>query len=500
MRISCTGAKCVVTEVEYMASGAINYFTASFTFDSAWSDFISANKLYGIFEGSDSVILTTLVYNSETQTYDCDVPWETIKYQGELLVGVIGHLTTPETKILTTNMAFGYKIPEGAATNATTGSQPSGLLLDILEAAEQVGADADRAQTNADRAEANADRAEVAVNHFPYIDPTTNNWFKWDVATGVFVDTGVDATGAAAGFGTPTISVVQGAEGTQPQVAITATGPDTAKVFDFDFTLPKGDTGDTGAAAKVTIGTAETGAPGTDAQVTNSGDEHFAVLHFTIPQGLKGDQGIQGIQGLKGDTGQQGIQGIQGLKGDKGDQGIQGIQGIQGLKGDTGQQGPQGIQGLKGDTGEDFVVIGHYDTLVALQTAVPNPSIGDVYSIGAVIPYNIYLYDGITHAWIDYGTIQGPTGATGAKGEATYWYTGTTITGTSTSDTIFSGSGIALANIKDLYLNTTTDNIYKCTLGGNASTATWVYIGNIKGATGATGAAGADASIDIVRW
>ena len=135
MRISCTGAKCAVTEVEYMASGAINYFTASFTFDSAWSDFISANKLYGIFEGSDLVILATLVYNSETQTYDCDVPWETIKYQGELLVGAIGHLTTPETKILTTNMAFGYKIPEGAATNATTGSQPSGLLLDILEAA-----------------------------------------------------------------------------------------------------------------------------------------------------------------------------------------------------------------------------------------------------------------------------------------------------------------------------------------------------------------------------
>ena len=59
---------------------------------------------------------------------------------------------------------------------------------------------------------------------------------------------------------------------------------------------------------------------------------------------------------------------------------------------------------------------------------------------------------------------------------------------------------------------TCTGNIYKCTLGGNASTATWIYIGNIKGATGATGAtgptgatsatgaAGAGASIDIVRW
>lgn len=464
MRISCTGAKCAVTEVEYMASGAINYFTASFTFDSAWSDFISANKLYGIFEGSDSVILTTLVYNSETETYDCDVPWETIKYQGELLVGVIGHLTTPETKILTTNMAFGYKIPEGAATNATTGSQPSGLLLDILEAAEQVGAD--------------ADRAEVAVTHFPYIDPTTNNWFKWDVATGVFVDTGVNATGPAAGFGTPTVSVAQGAEGTQPQVAITATGPNTAKIFDFDFTLPKGDTG---TAAEVTIGTTETGAPGTDAQVTNSGDEHFAVLHFTIPQGLTGAKGEDGI----------GITSI--VKTD-----TVGLVDTYTITYSNSTTTTFTVtNGAKGDTGDNFVVLGHYDTLSALQAAVPSPNVGDGYSVGTVAPYNIYIYDGIIHAWIDYGTIQGPTGATGPKGEATYWYTGTAITGTSTSDTIFSGSGITLANIKDLYLNTETGNIYKCTLGGNAFTATWVYIGNIRGATGA---AGVDASIDIVRW
>ena len=478
MRISCTGAKCAVTEVEYMASGAINYFTASFTFDSAWSDFISANKLYGIFEGSDSVILTTLVYNSETETYDCDVPWETIKYQGELLVGVIGHLTAPETKILTTNMAFGYKIPEGAATNASTGSQPSGLLLDILEAAEQVGADADRAQTNADRAEANADRAEVAANHFPYIDPTTNNWFKWDVATEVFVDTGVGATGPAAGFGTPTISVVQGAEGTQPQVAVTVTGPDTAKVFDFDFTLPKGDTG---TAAEITIGTTETGAPGTDAQVTNSGNEHFAVLHFTIPQGLTGAEGEDGISIVSiVKTNTVGLVDTYTI-----------------TFSDATTTTFTVANGAKGDTGENFVVLGHYDTLSALQAAVPSPNVGDGYSIGTVTPYNIYIFDGVLSAWIDYGTIQGPTGATGAKGDATYWYTGIAITGTSTSDTIFSGSGITLANIKDLYLNTETDNIYKCTLGGNAFTATWTYIGNIKGATGATGA---DASIDIVRW
>ena len=86
MRITCEGAKAYVTEVEVMASGAINYFTASFTFDSAWTDFISADKLYGVFQGSNVTILTTLIYNGTTETYDCDViPWETI-IPGELLV------------------------------------------------------------------------------------------------------------------------------------------------------------------------------------------------------------------------------------------------------------------------------------------------------------------------------------------------------------------------------------------------------------------------------
>ena len=50
--------------------------------------------------------------------------------------------------------------------------------------------------------------------------------------------------GAAAGFGTPTASV-DGNVGT-PGVTITASGPDTAKVFDFAFTNLKGATGATG--------------------------------------------------------------------------------------------------------------------------------------------------------------------------------------------------------------------------------------------------------------
>lgn len=46
--------------------------------------------------------------------------------------------------------------------------------------------------------------------------------------------------------------------------------------------------GPPGAAATVTIGTVTTGAPGTPAEVTNSGTPQNAVLNFTIPQGLPG--------------------------------------------------------------------------------------------------------------------------------------------------------------------------------------------------------------------
>lgn len=67
------------------------------------------------------------------------------------------------------------------------------------------------------------------------------------------------------------------------------------------------------------------------------------------------------------------------------------------------------------------------------------------------------------------------------------WYSGTSITGTSTTATVFSGSGISSAVIGDMYLNTSTYNTYRCTLGGDASTAKWAYVNNIKGVHGDTG-------------
>lgn len=78
--------------------------------------------------------------------------------------------------------------------------------------------------------------------------------------------------------------------------------------------------------------------------------------------------------------------------------------------------------------------------------------------------------------------LKGTTGATGTRGSL--WYTGTGITGTSTTATTFTSSGVTDALVGDLYLNTSLNNVYRCTTAGNASTAKWVYQTNIKGATG----------------
>lgn len=63
---------------------------------------------------------------------------------------------------------------------------------------------------------------------------------------------------------------------------------------------------------------------------------------------------------------------------------------------------------------------------------------------------------------------------------------GTAITGTSTTATVFSSSGLASSLVNDLYIHTTTFNIYRCTNAGNASVAKWVYVGCLKGANATT--------------
>ena len=68
----------------------------------------------------------------------------------------------------------------------------------------------------------------------------------------------------------------------------------------------------------------------------------------------------------------------------------------------------------------------------------------------------------------------------------TQWHCGTAITGTGTVPTAFAGSGIDVALVGDLYLNTQTGDTYRCTTAGSPSTALWAYTGSIRGPQGET--------------
>lgn len=148
----------------------------------------------------------------------------------------------------------------------------------------------------------------------------------------------------------------------------TATNTGTAGAAVFNFSIPRGDkgeTGSTGPANSLTIAGVSTGEAGSSASVTIGGTSPSQTLTFAIP---KGDQGIQGIQGIKGDTGSQGPQGV---VGDTGEQGIQGVIGL------TGEMGPQGIQGVIGPTGPtgpqpSLVVADNANTAITLADSDNN--------------------------------------------------------------------------------------------------------------------------------
>lgn len=50
-------------------------------------------------------------------------------------------------------------------------------------------------------------------------------------------------------------------------------------------------------------------------------------------------------------------------------------------------------------------ILAHYDTLEALQ-ANGEEKAGNAYSVGTVVPYKLYIFDGATESWMDYGYIR----------------------------------------------------------------------------------------------
>ena len=168
-----------------------------------------------------------------------------------------------------------------------------------------------RSETAAESAEEAADRAETAAVHQPKIGPD-NIWQTYNPDTGQYESTGVSAEGYEGPQGPQGPQGIQGDTGPQgPRGEPGQDGQDGAAG-------PQGPQGVPGQAATIQVGAVTTGAPGTQASVTNSGTSSAAVLDFTIPQGA---QGAQGQQGPTGPQGEQGGTGPQGPKGDKGDPG-----------------------------------------------------------------------------------------------------------------------------------------------------------------------------------
>ena len=134
--------------------------------------------------------------------------------------------------------------------------------------------------------------------------------FNFGIPAGLKGDTGnTGATGSAATIAVGSTST--GAAGSSASVV--NSGTSSAAVF--DFTIPRGDKGDKGdtgntgatgatgspgAAATVTAGTTTTGAPGTSATVVNAGTTSAAVFNFTIPRGDVGATGATGATGPAG--------------------------------------------------------------------------------------------------------------------------------------------------------------------------------------------------------
>lgn len=236
---------------------------------------------------------------------------------------------------------------EAAATaageSASAASASAGLANGSAAAAKTSETNAKSSETSAagsaaaadnseKKATAAATKAEAASNHPPRIN-SNGKWELWDFDNSRYVATSYDAqgpkgdtgaTGAAAGFGTPS-ATVDANVGT-PSVQISASGPDTAKVFAFTFRNLKGDKGDKGdsgdsytvlglygtlLALQAAHPTGEAG----QAWFVGTADDNV-VYQWDVDKGQWVNVGaLKGPKGDKGETGSPGANGAPGAAG-----------------------------------------------------------------------------------------------------------------------------------------------------------------------------------------
>lgn len=142
--------------------------------------------------------------------------------------------------------------------------------------------------------------------------------------------------------------------------------------------------------------------------------------------------------------------------------------------------------GADGADGINAYVYIKYSAIQPIQDSdmidTPNEWIGIYSGISSTAPttYTSYTWYKIKGDKGDKGDV-GDDGTNGIDGSHVYY--GTACTGTSETGVVFT-TGITNANIDDIYINTSTSNLYRCDLGGDDTTATWIYVNSLKGADG----------------
>lgn len=260
--------------------------------------------------------------------------------------------------------------------------------------------------------------------------------------------------------------------------------------------VPRGDKGETGDAATVKVGDVTTGEPGLDAAVSNSGDEHHAVLDFTLPRGVQGPQGDRSTIRI-GDvaTGEPGSQASVTNSGDEHDA-VFDFTIPRGDKGETGEaatvrignvttlpagekatvtnsgdehravwdialpQGVRGEQGIQGETGP-----------VGVESAT-----GRTLEPGSEV--SVSLEDGVLHVDVP----RGDKGETGPRGE------GLQIDHVADSVSGLPSSGVAVGDT-----GMVAGELYAW------DGSKWVSQGNVQGVKGDDGAPGQAATVSVGR-
>ena len=359
-----------------VVAGAVNHYELECAFDEDWDGLTKTVVL----ENGD--VKVELLY-----TGGLTLPWEVCR-EGGLLLSVRGTKTLGDGRtqvVRTARMAKPIPVEPGGSEE---GEAPSGFTPELAEQVLAVLGDLAALLTK------NKNTMVAAINE-------------------IYQEAGIESIRFketdAEGNNVYTVNLSRG-ESYEIKAPIGKTGPQGAQGI-------KGDTGQKGDKG-------EKGEKGDRGEKGDTG--------ATGAKGDKGDPGATGPQGITPtigenenwylgnvDTGKpsRGRQGEKGEKGETGATGATGPKGDTGPKGETGPRGPQGLQGVQGEPGKGLTISGYYATAQALAAAVTNPEAGDAYGVGAAEPYDIYIYDGVTSAWVNNGPLQGAKGEKGDKGD-----------------------------------------------------------------------------------